>query len=191
MKQIILASESPRRKKLLEQIGLDVKVVPSNIDEKLNPRLKPKTQAETLSTQKARVVSQKYPDAIILAADTLVYINGDILGKPKNIDEGKRMIKKLQGKTHSVITGFTILHGKSKKILTDSSETKVTFRKLSDSQIKNYLKKENPLDKAGGYCLQGMGAVLVEKINGDFSNVVGLPLGKVIPALKKFGIEIL
>lgn len=191
MKKIILASESPRRKKLLEQIGLDIKVVPSNIDEKLNPRLKPKTQAETLSLQKAKTAAEKYPDAIILAADTLVYINGDILGKPKNIDEGKRMIKKLQGETHSVITGFTILHGRSKKVLTDSLETKVTFRKLSDSQIRNYLKKENPLDKAGGYGIQGMGAVLVEKINGDFSNVVGLPLSKVIPALKKFGIEIL
>lgn len=191
MKQIILASASPRRKKLLEQIGLSIKVVPSDIDEKLNPRLKPKAQAETLSLEKAEIVAAKYPDSIIIAADTLVYTNGNILGKPKNMEEAKRMIQKLQGKTHSVITGFTIYHKASKKIVTDSAETKVTFRKLKDTEIKNYLKKEKPLDKAGGYGVQGIGVVLVETINGDYSNVVGLPLGKIIPTLKKYGVEIL
>lgn len=191
MKQVILASASPRRKKLLEQIGLTIKVVPSSIDEKLNPRLGPKGQAEELSLEKAHFVAEKYPDHVIIAADTIVYIQGDILGKPKNMDEAKRMIKKLQGKTHSVFTGFTILHQATKKTITDSVETKVTFRKLNDSEIKNYLKKEKPLDKAGGYGVQGIGAVLLESIKGDFFNVVGLPLSKVIPALKKFGIEIL
>ncbi len=191
MRQIILASQSPRRKKLLEQIGLKIKVVPSNIDEKLNPRLSPKGQAETLSLEKAEMVAEKYPDAVIIAADTIVDSNGDILGKPKSIDEAKRMIKKLQGKTHTVITGFTITNTATKKTITDSVETKVSFRKLNESEIKNYVKKENPMDKAGAYGIQGVGVTLLEKINGDFSNVVGLPLSKVIPALKKFGIDVL
>lgn len=191
MKQVILASESPRRKKLLEQIGLSIKVVPSNFDEKLNPRLKPRTQAEQLSLEKAKVIAQKYPDAIILAADTLVVSGEDIIGKPKNLEDAKRILKKLQGKQHQVVTGFTIMHPISKKIVTDSEVTYVTCRKLTDKEIKKYIQKENPLDKAGGYGIQGMGVVLVEKINGDFSNVVGLPLSKIIPALKKFGIEVL
>jgi septum formation protein len=191
MRQIILASQSPRRKKLLEQIGLKIKVVPSNIDEKLNPRLRPKGQAEELSLEKAKTVAQKYTDSIIISADTLVDINGDILGKPKNIDEAKRMIKKLQGKTHTVITGFTIMDTKSKKITTDSVETAVTFRKLTDKEIKTYISKEKPLDKAGAYGVQGIGATLVASITGDFFNIVGLPLSTIIPALKKFGIEVL
>lgn len=191
MKQIILASASPRRKKLLEQIGLSIKVIPSNIDEKLNPRLKPKGQAEELSLEKAQVISDKYPDAIVIAADTIVYVQGDILGKPKNLEDAKRMIRKLQGKTHSVITGFTIMNKASQKSITDSVETAVTFRKLKESEIKNYIKIEKPLDKAGGYGIQGAGALLLEGIKGDFFNVVGLPLSKVIPTLKKFDIEIL
>lgn len=191
MKTIILASQSPRRKKLLEQIGLKIKVVPSDIDEKLNPRLGPKAQAESLSVEKAQAVAPKYDDSVIIAADTIVYIQGDILGKPKDLDDAKRMIKKLQGKTHTVITGFTIIDTKTKKTITDSSETQVTFRKLRDTEIKGYVKKEKPLDKAAGYGVQGIGAVLVESITGDFFNVVGLPLGKLIPALKKFDIEVL
>lgn len=191
MKQIILASQSPRRKKLLEQIGLTIKMVPSNIDEKLNPRLKPKSQTEELSIEKAKIVAEKYPDSIIIAADTLVSLKGDILGKPKNMEDARRMIKKLQGKTHTVITGFTIYHKTIHKMVTESVETKVTFRRLKDAEIKNYLKKEKPLDKAGGYGIQEAGILLLEEINGDFSNVVGLPLSKVIPTLKKFGVDIL
>lgn len=191
MKQIILASSSPRRKKLLEQLGLTIKVVPSNIDEKLNPRLKPKSQAETLSLEKAKAVSGKYKDAIVLAADTIVYIGEEILGKPANADDAKRMLRKLSGKQHSVITGFTIISTADRKIITDSVETKVTFRKLTESEIKNYVKKENTLDKAGAYGAQGFGSLIIEKIDGDFFNVVGLPVSKIIPLLKKFGIEVL
>ncbi|MBP9718856.1 MAG: septum formation inhibitor Maf [Candidatus Levybacteria bacterium] len=191
MRQIILASQSPRRKKLLEQIGLSFTTVPSNIEEKLNPRLKPKGQAEELSLEKAQTVAIKYPDAIIIAADTIIDSKGEILGKPRNMDDARRMIKKLQGKTHSVITGFTLLDNKLKKTHTDSVETKVTFRKLGDAEIKTYLKIEKPMDKAGGYGVQGIGAVLLEHIDGDFYNVVGLPLSKIIPSLKKFGVNVL
>lgn len=191
MKQIILASSSPRRKKLLEQLGISVKVVPSNIDEKLNPRLKAKSQAETLSLEKAQAVARNYKDALVLAADTIVYIGTEILGKPKDTDEAKRMLRKLSGKKHSVFTGFTVIHTETKKTITDSSETKVTFRKLSEQEIKNYVKKEHTLDKAGAYGVQGIGAVLVEKIEGDFFNVVGLPISKIMPILKKFDIEVL
>ena len=191
MKQLILASASPRRKKLLEQFGLSVKVVPSNIDEKLNPRLKPKKQAEQLSLEKAQTVAKHYKEAIVLAADTLVSIDNDILGKPKDEQEAKRMLRKLSGKTHTVITGFTIINTITRKSMTDSVETKVIFRKLTEKEIKTYIKKENTLDKAGAYGIQTWGALLVEKITGDFFNVVGLPISSVIPHLKKFGLDVL
>lgn len=191
MKHIILASQSPRRKKILEQIGLTIKVVPSEFEEKLNPRLKPRAQTEQLSLEKAKLVAEKYPEAIIIAADTLVYSNGDILGKPKNMEDAGRMIKKLQGKTHIVFTGFTIYNKASKKLITNSAETKVTFRKITDKEIRSYLKIEKPLDKAGGYSMDGAGAALLESVAGDFFNVLGLPVSKVIPALKKFGIDVL
>jgi septum formation protein len=191
MKQIILASASPRRKKLMEQLGLTIKVVPSDIDEKLNPRLKAKSQAESLSQKKATVVAQHYKDAIVLAADTIVSIGNEILGKPLDIDDAKRMLKKLSGKQHVVVTGFTLINTATKKVITDSSETKVTFRKLTESEIKNYVKKENTLDKAGAYGAQGFGSLLIEKVDGDFFNVVGLPVNKIIPLLKKFGVEVL
>lgn len=191
MRKIILASSSPRRKKLLEQLGLTIKVIPSNIDEKLNPRLKPQSQVETLSLQKAQAITPSFPDAIIIAADTLVSIGEDILGKPTSLLDAKRMLKKLSGKTHAVYTGFTIIDTKSKKSITDSEKTLVTFKKLSDKEIASYIKKEHPLDKAGSYGVQGVGAVLVERIEGDFFNVVGLPVAKLTQTLKKFAIEVL
>jgi septum formation protein len=191
MKQLILASASPRRKRLLEQLGIVIKVVPSEIDEKLNPRLKPKSQAELLSLEKAQAVAKNYKDAVVLAADTLVFIDDEILGKPTNEDDAKRMLKKLSGKSHRVITGFTLIHTAAKKIITESVETVVTFRKLSEKEIKSYIKKEHTLDKAGAYAAQGVGSLLIEKIDGDFFNVVGLPISKVFPLLKKFGIEVL
>lgn len=190
-KQLILASASPRRKKLLEQIGLIIKVVPSNIDEKLNPRLKPKAQAEQLSLQKAQAVAKTTKDAIIIAADTLVIIENEILGKPKDQKDARRMLKKLRNRKHSVITGYTILDTETKKVITTAEETFVHMKKLSDKEIDAYIKTKEPFDKAGAYAINERGSLLMEKIHGDFFNVVGLPLRSIADSLKKFGIDVL
>jgi septum formation protein len=191
MKKIILASQSPRRKQLLTQLDVQFTVVPSYIEEKMNARLKPRSQAENLSLQKATTVAQKYKDAIIIAADTLVVIDNEILGKPKDVTDAKRMLKKLSGKTHVVITGYTIIDTETNKTITNSEESKVFMKKLSNKEIENYIKKENVFDKAGAYAIQGFGSLIIEKIEGDYSNVVGLPLFSMFHELKHFGISLL
>ncbi len=157
----------------------------------MNPRLGPRAQAEYLSQQKAKAVSERVKHAIIIAADTLVVLNKEIIGKPSSVEQAKKMLKKLSGKTHTVITGFTIIDTASNKTTTKSSQTKVFIRKLSKKEIDAYVKKEQTLDKAGGYAIQGIGSLLIEKIEGDFSNVVGLPLATLYQELKKFGIFLL
>lgn len=191
MRKIILASGSPRRKKLLEQIGIACKVVPNNIEEKLNPRLKPRHQAENLSFQKAENVSRKYKNTLVLAADTIVVLGNEIIGKPKDKTDAMRILKKLSGTTHHVITGYTIIDTTTGKHITDSDQTTVVVKKLSEKEIEAYIKTGEPLDKAGGYGAQEKGAIFIEKIDGNFSNVVGLPLPKVTESLKKFGLHVL
>jgi septum formation protein len=191
MKQIILASASPRRRKLLESIGLKVKVVPSGIDEKLNPRLKGVSQAEELSRQKADAVAKRYKDALVLAADTLVIVGDEKLGKPKDLLDAKRMLRKLSGVRHSVVTGYTLVDCSSRKIVTKSEETYVYFKKLTDNEIAKYTQKEKVMDKAGAYAIQGYGSILVEKIDGDYSNVVGLPISSVVKQLMRLGVVVL
>jgi septum formation protein len=191
MKQIILASGSPRRKQLLSLLGLEFKTVASNISEKLNPRFKPRRQTEFLSLQKARHVSEIYPDAVIIAADTLVAIGDDILGKPKDSLDAQRMLKRLSGNMHLNYTGFTVCHGKSKKEVTDSVQTKVTFKKLSQKEITEYIKRAKPFDKAGAYALQDLGCVFIERIDGDYHAALGLPLFALCRQLRKFGITVL
>ncbi len=197
MKLIVLASTSSRRKTLLKQLGLEFIVISSKVSEKLNPRLKPKGQAEALSLQKAMAVADIYRHTknggspLIIGADTIVSIDDEILGKPKSAREAKRMLKKLSGKIHCVITGFTIIDMGSRKIVTKSIETVVHFKKLNVLEISEYIKKEKFLDIAGSYAIQGLGAVFVEKIDGDYFNVVGLPLHALTVELRKFGVEVL
>jgi septum formation protein len=194
MKLIVLASSSPRRKALLRQLGLHFDVVVSGVDEKFNPRLKAKGQAEALALQKAEAVASKYKGrggVIIIGADTIVEIDGEVLGKPKDEREAKRMLNKLSGKAHSVITGFSIIDIDSKRVRTVSVETVVHFRRLSMSEIGEFVKQEKVFDKAGAYAAQGIGAIFIERIEGDFFNVVGLPLHALALELRKFGVEVL
>ncbi len=191
MRQIILASSSPRRKELLQMIGLSCKVIAPKIDEKRNPRLKIRSQVEAISQKKAQAIADKQSDAIIIAADTLVEIQGEILGKPTDRDDALRMLHKLNGKTHTVCTGFTIIDTSSKKQSTKSEETKVTMRKVTEREMMQYLQKDKPFDKAGGYAIQGIGAVLFERIEGDFFNIVGLPLTSLVTELKRFKLDVL
>ncbi len=176
---------------LLKKIGLEFEVVPSGIEEKLNPRLKPRGQAEELSKEKAMAVAKKIKEGIIIAADTLISINDEILMKPVDLREARKMLAKLGGKKHMVYTGFTIIDKISKKEVTKSVETGVWIKNLNNNEINNYFERENPMKFAGSYRIQGLGSLLVERIEGDYFNVVGLPIYALTRELRKFGIEIL
>jgi septum formation protein len=189
VRRIILASESPRRRELLKLTGLRFEVASSDIEEDLALDLPPHELARHLSGQKADSVAGEYPDAVIIAADTFIVLDGGVLGKPHTGDEARRMLRELSGRAHSVITGFTILDTKSGRMLSESAETKVWFRELSEEQIEDYVATGEPLDKAGAYAIQERGAALVKEIEGDFQNVVGLPLSALREGLRQFGIE--
>ncbi|MBI2051493.1 septum formation inhibitor Maf [Candidatus Roizmanbacteria bacterium] len=190
MKRIILASASPRRKQLLEQIGVPFQIVRSDIEEEhIKSEDSHHKLAQRLSLGKARAVGKTHKNAIIIAADTIVVFQKRIIGKPKTEANASKILKLLCGKTHKVITGFTIIDSESRKSVTKSVETKVKMKALTDEEIKSYVKTKEPLDKAGGYGIQEKGAMLIESIKGDYFNVVGLPLAALSEELKKFGIR--
>ena len=191
MKTIILASASSRRKVLLEKTGLIFEVEPSNYEEDMPLRLEPHEFARKISLEKARVVASKHKNSIVIAADTFIVFGGQILGKPHTEKDAREMLEAISGKYHSVITGFSIIDTGKNKTLSKSVETKVYIRKLTLAEIDAYVKSREPLDKAGAYAIQGLGSVFVEKIDGDYYNVVGFPLSALTEALKEFGINIL
>jgi septum formation protein len=191
MKKIILASASPRRKEILRITGLKFAVCKSDYEENLNLSLRPRELARFLSRKKAESVSHKYKNAIIIAADTFIVLKNRLLGKPHREKEAAKMLRMLNGKSHSVITGFTIMDTGCNKIVSRSVETKVYFKKLSGEDINEYVRSKEPLDKAGAYAVQGLGAVFIDKIDGDFFNIMGLPLSALTDNLKKFGVNVL
>ncbi len=191
VKKIILASASPRRKELLEKIGLKFEVEPSDYTEDMRSGLNPRKLAESISLGKAKAVSGKHKNAIVIAADTFIVFGDKIMGKPNTEAEAEKMLMRLRGKSHSVITGFTILDADNDKVLTKSVETVVHIKNLTPEEIDAYIKSGEPLDKAGAYAIQGLGSVIVEKIEGDYFNVMGLPLSALTEGLKGFGIHIL
>jgi len=191
MKRIVLASASPRRKELLEQLGLRFEVEPSDYEEDVASSSEPHETAKRLSLGKARAAARKHRNALIIAADTFVVFGDSILGKPHTNSEAREMLRALNGKAHSVITGFTILDAETEKVLSRSVETRVHMKKLTLKDIDRYVRSKEPLDKAGGYAIQRLGAVLVERIEGDYFNVVGLPLGALAESLREFGIKVL
>ena len=191
MRKIILASASPRRKELLEKIGLSFEVEPSDYEECLYSGLEPHELAQKISLGKAGVVASKHKNAIVIAADTFMVFGSQILGKPHTENEARKVLEAINGKPHSVITGFSIIDSGINKTLSRSVETKVYIKKLTLAEIAAYVKSKEPLDKAGAYAIQGLGAVIVEKIEGDYFNVIGLPLSALTEALKEFGINIL
>jgi septum formation protein len=190
MRRIILASSSPRRKELLEQIHLEFEIEASDYPENRDLKLAPVTLVRFLSREKARAVAPKYPNSIVIAADTIGVIDGHIIGKPESVADAGRMLRQLSGKTHIVITGFTVLDTSNGRELTRTVKTEVTFRKLTKTEIEAYLATGEGLDKAGAYAVQGRGAVFVKEIRGDYYNVVGLPLSALAQALKKFGVDV-
>lgn len=187
MKKIILASASPRRKKLLEKIGIKFKVVKSNFKEYVDVKLTPHELVRKLSLEKARTVFKNHRDSIIIAADTFVVCSGKILGKPKNKKDAKNMLEFLSGKDHLIITGFTIIHGNN--VITKSKTTKVWMRKITNEEISTYIRTGEPFDKAGAYAIQGIAKKFIKKIDGDLSNAIGLPIYSLIKELKKLGVK--
>ncbi len=191
VRKIVLASASPRRKDILGITGLVFSVCVSDYEEDLGLSLKPRALARFLSRKKAEAVASKYKNAIIISADTFIVFKDRLLGKPGTDKEAEKMLGMLSGKAHSVITGFTIMDTGKSKILSRSVETKVYIRKLSREEIISYVRSKEPLGKAGAYAIQGLGAVFIEKIEGDYFNVVGLPLFTLVASLKEFGVHVL
>jgi septum formation protein len=188
---IILASASPRRKELLSLIGLKFKIDVSDYEEDLGLKLKPHELAKYISLEKARAVAQKYKDALIIAADTFIVFRNYLLGKPHTDSEALRMLILLNGRVHSVVTGYTVLDTRTGKKSSCSAETKVWFRKMTIDELRAYVKTGEPLDKAGAYAIQGIGSLIIKKIEGDYFNVIGLPVASLAETLKKFGIRVL
>jgi septum formation protein len=191
MKKIVLASISPQRKGLMENIRLKFDVISSNHAEDFKINKGYHDIAMSISREKALVVAAKCNDAIVIAADTLGVLNGKIIGKPSAEEEARVMLATLSGKMHLVITGFTIIDTGDNREVSKCVETKVYIKRLTDDEIRHYVHSREPLGKAGAYAIQGMGSVIVERIEGDYFNVMGLPLCALVESLKEFGIFIL
>lgn len=180
----ILASKSPRRKQLLHRLLKKFIVESADIDESYPSNIKFSQIPISIAQKKAITIQKKHEqDCCIIAADTIVVLNNQVLGKPQSHNEAVQMLKMLSNQTHRVITGVCILKGKTKKCF--SCTTSVTFYDLSEEEIKNYVATNSPFDKAGGYGIQDRGALFIKKINGDFYNVMGLPIAKLSRILKQ------
>lgn len=181
---IILASNSPRRREILENTKVRFSIKGSQIDEVINSNESPKETVMRLAYEKALDIAKDNKDALVIGADTIVVINDTILGKPKDEKEAYDMIKLLSGKTHYVITGFALINLSLEKKVIDYEISKVTFKELSNECIKDYIQTKESLDKAGAYGIQGYGSLLVKNIEGDYFNIVGLPISKMSDCLK-------
>lgn len=186
--EYILASASPRRKELLKFVVDDFKIVCADIDETVPNNTSCFDAPEFLANKKAKAIIPKHPEDLVIAADTVVILDNEILGKPKNEQDAFLMLKKLSSKTHFVVTGCSIAKGDKTKSF--SVVSKVTFYNLSDTEIYDYIAKNESLDKAGAYGIQGYGSILVEKIEGDYFNIVGLPVAELSRKLKEFESEV-
>jgi septum formation protein len=180
---LILASVSPRRSELLRQLGLGFRVVASEVSELHHDQLTAREVSQINAYRKARAVAKKFPDELVLGADTLVYLETTLFGKPADLEGAYRMLEQLQGRTHQVVTAICLLNLRNHRQRIFSDTTAVTFRPLDAVAIRRYLNKVNPLDKAGAYAIQEEGGSIVEKISGSYSNVVGLPVEKLTEEL--------
>lgn len=183
MKKIILASASPRRKELLETADISFEICVADVDESIPEGTAPRDAAMLTASKKAAAVSEIHPDSVVIGADTIVVADDMILGKPKNAEDAEKMLRLLSGREHLVITGVCLAQGCEKTVFEKTS--KVRFYELSDAEIKAYVATGEPMDKAGAYGIQGKGCVLVESIEGDYFNIVGLPVAATVKELKK------
>jgi septum formation protein len=186
---LILASASPRREELLRQLSLDFKVVPAEVTEIHQEQLTARELSQVNAYRKARAVAKRLPDSLVLAADTLVCLDTLLFGKPATLEEAYLMLEQLQGRTHEVVTGICLLHLRNHRQSVFVESTAVTFRTLDETTIRRYLSSVNPLDKAGAYAIQEKGDLIVEKIAGSYTNVVGLPLERLALELEAWGVR--
>ena len=182
--EIILASASPRRKEILQNTKLKFEIQKSDIEEVILENESPESMVVRLAYEKAYYVAQKNKDKLVIGADTIVALDNEVLGKPKDKEEAYQMIKKLSNKTHKVITGISLINISHGMVVNDYVVSLVTFKDLSEDSIKDYINTNESLDKAGAYGIQGYGALLVKNIQGDYFNIVGLPISKLSDLLK-------
>ncbi len=188
--RLILASTSPRRKALLEQVGVEFEVVASDLDEGAIIGT-PVQQARALALSKARSVAAGRRSGLVIGADTIVVVSSAVLGKPRDRNEARTMLRLLSGRRHQVITGLAVIDAESGRESVSHEETAVWIRSLSDDEIERYVASGEPDDKAGAYAVQGLGSLLVERIEGGYYNVVGLPLVRLDRMLEEFGMHLL
>jgi len=181
--KIILASQSPRRRYLLERAGLRFTVIPSRFDETSVSASNPDDYVRELAVAKAQDVARMHPDSWVIGADTVVVADGRVLGKPASNAQARDMLRRLSGRTHQVLTGFCICRQRDERMFADTVCTDVLFKTLTDDEIEWYIQTGEPFDKAGAYAIQGIGTFLVRRINGSYTNVVGLPVCEVVEFL--------
>lgn len=191
MVKLVLASASPRRVELLGSLGLDFDVVASMADEDVDPLMEPRKMVEELARRKASAVSVRHRASVVLGADTIVCVDGKVLGKPADAEDAARMLQELQGREHVVYTGVCVMWADEGMQETASEATLVRFAPMSRRDIEKYVESKEPMDKAGAYAIQGLGSIFITGITGDYSNVVGLPLRLTGMLLGKAGIPIL
>jgi septum formation protein len=189
MTSFILASESPRRIALLRSAGFHFQIVPPGIEESNSEFFTAAELALFNAFQKAAAVANHHPEEVVLAADTIVALGSKVFGKPSDLPDARRMLAQLVGKSHDVITGIALMHANRNQLISRAVRTRVKFRALSDSEIEVYLKIAQPFDKAGAYAAQDSPDLIIEKVTGSFSNVVGLPMEVVVPLLASVGIH--
>lgn len=189
--KIVLASSSPRRREILEGIGLQFTIDTSGIvDETIAVGIKPDKIVENLALKKALAVTQKYQDGFVIGSDTIVVLDDIILGKPGNEEDALNMLMKLQGRTHHVYSGVAVINVSTGEQQVTHDVTEVEFRSISENEAIKYIATGEPMGKAGSYAIQGLGAVFIKSIHGDYYNVVGLPLFKLAKILNSYGISI-
>lgn len=185
--RVVLASASPRRRELLNLIGIPHDVRPANVDETMRPREAPRRHAERLAREKASAIAVRDPNLITIGADTVVVINRKVLGKPADAEDAARMLGMLSGREHTVITAVAVSRGR--ELRSAIEEVRVKVRRLRDDEIEAYIATGEPMDKAGAYGIQGFGATIVERIEGDYFSVMGLPLVRLVGLMRDVGVR--
>ena len=185
---IVLASSSPRRRELLELLGLRFHIIPPTCEEVLSPNLSPCEQTRQLARDKSQSVATQHPEDLVIGSDTVIEIEGKLLGKPENIQEAETMLRHLRGRCHQVHTGVAIIHQANKVSINFVETAQVWIKSFDESALKSYLATEESLGKAGAYSIQGQGAQLIEKIEGDYPTIVGLPLWRTAKILEQQGV---
>jgi septum formation protein len=188
MRKIVLASSSPRRREILEMSGIPFTVEPSDYEEDMSLSLPPQELAVLLASGKAQSVALRHPNALIIGADTFVVLGAEVIGKPYTADRAKEMLRSLSDTWHQIITGYCIIDTRTGTNISGAEISRVKFKPLSDAEINSYIATGEPLDRAGAYAIQGGAAKFVERIEGNYLSILGLPLIKILKELEAFGI---